>query len=247
MSSLRISQGALRPASTAVVGSLHPTLSNLRRYATHNSGASTSSSQSQPQASVYSPSVAPQPQRRLVTAFNDDGAVPWTKLSLREKTSRATQQTFNLAVVAVGVVLTGAVVYMLFDEVFAPESRVAQFSRAVSLIKKDPQCRAILGDADDIWAHGEPTTNKWQRSRPVASTLKKDSLGVEHLIMQFYVEGPKAMGTVHLHMSRLPNSIDFEYRHLFLDVKGHERVYLKRDETKGHKKKSFSFLGMRWG
>ncbi|KAL2890357.1 Mitochondrial import inner membrane translocase subunit tim21 [Ceratocystis lukuohia] len=254
MISPRLSQITERLTTTALASSLRPVIANTRHNAAHSSlGFSTSGSKSQPkhqaQASVQSQAQTtnPQPRRRLVTAFNDDGVVPWSKLSLREKTSRATQQSFNFAVVAAGVVLTAAVIYVLFDEVFAPESKVAQFSRAVSLIKKDPRCIAILGDPEDIWAHGEPTANKWQRSRPISSTLEKDSRDVEHLIMQFYVEGPKAMGVVHLHMSRRPKADDFEYKYLFLDAKGHDRIYIKRDETKGRSKKPFSFLGISWG
>ncbi|KKA30229.1 hypothetical protein TD95_003752 [Thielaviopsis punctulata] len=222
---------------------LRPALISARFYATHHSAPSSSQSP----ASAPASSAPAQPRRRRVTAFNDDGLVPWAQLSAREKTSRATQQTFNIGLVAVGVVLTGVLVYTLFDEVFSPESRVAQFSRAVSFVKKDARCTAILGDASNIWAHGEETTNKWQRSRPVASTIEKDHHGVEHLVMQFYVEGDKAMGTVHLHMTRQPDSDDFEYKHLYLDVKGHSRIYIKRDETKPRAKKPFKFLGISWG
>lgn len=44
--------------------------------------------------------------RRAVTPFNDDGHVPWTELSAGEKTARAAQQTFNLGMVILGIVLT---------------------------------------------------------------------------------------------------------------------------------------------
>lgn len=45
-------------------------------------------------------------KRRSVTPFNDDGRIPWTELSGREKTARAAQQTFNFGMVIVGLVLT---------------------------------------------------------------------------------------------------------------------------------------------
>ena len=47
-------------------------------------------------------------RRRKVTAFNDDGFVPWNELSAGEKASRATQQSFNLGMILVGVVLTAS-------------------------------------------------------------------------------------------------------------------------------------------
>ena len=49
---------------------------------------------------------APQPRRKTVTAFNDDGRVAWGDLSGKEKVARTTQQSFNFSLIAVGVVLT---------------------------------------------------------------------------------------------------------------------------------------------
>lgn len=44
------------------------------------------------------------------------------------------------------------------------------------------------------------------------------------------------------------NSDDFEYKYLFLDVKGHDRIYLeKADESLMAKgKKQLSFFGVKW-
>jgi hypothetical protein len=109
-----------------------------------------------------------QPSRRSVTPFNDDGRVPWTDLSAREKTGRAAQQTFNFGMVIVGVVLTGGVGYLLYQEVFSPDSKTAYFNRAVDRIKADARCVELLGDGRKITAYGEETFNKWRRARPIA-------------------------------------------------------------------------------
>lgn len=45
-------------------------------------------------------------KRRAVTPFNDNGQVPWSDLSVAEKSARAAQQTFNMGFIVVGVVLT---------------------------------------------------------------------------------------------------------------------------------------------
>jgi mitochondrial import inner membrane translocase subunit TIM21 len=62
----------------------------LRQYATQTSLGTT------PQG----------PKRKKVTAFNDDGHVPWSELSTGEKASRATQQSFNFGMIITGIVLT---------------------------------------------------------------------------------------------------------------------------------------------
>ncbi|KAL8372094.1 hypothetical protein RB595_001745 [Gaeumannomyces hyphopodioides] len=176
-------------------------------------------------ASSSAPSSGP--KRRAVTPFNDDGRVPWTQLSGAEKTARAAQQTLNLGLMAVGFVLTGGVAYFLYSEVFSPDSKVAFYNRAVDRIRKDPRCIELLGEGRSISAHGEETTNKWRRARPIASQTSLDPQGNEHLRVHFFVEGPKGQGTASMHMVRCRGQEDFEYKYFFVDVAGHERIYLE--------------------
>ncbi|KAJ8122135.1 hypothetical protein ONZ43_g1595 [Nemania bipapillata] len=171
-------------------------------------------------------------RRRSVTPFNDNGFVPWSELSVLEKASRATQQSFNFGVIIVGLVLTGGVGYFLYQDVFSPDSKTAYFNRAVDRIKKDPTCLAVLGEARKISAHGEATTNKWRRAGPLASTLNTDAKGNDHLVMHFYVEGPLNNGVVNVHLIKRAGHHEFEYKHLFLDVKGHQRIYLENSDAK---------------
>jgi hypothetical protein len=149
-------------------------------------------------------------RRRAVTPFNDDGNVPWTELSAGEKTARAAQQTFNFGMVILGVALTGGVGYVLYSEVFSPDSKTTYFNRAVDRIRKDPRCVELLGDGKKITAFGEETYNKWRRARPIAyvygfserrvgdvliffsafrSTVTKDGQGNEHMMIHFNVGG----------------------------------------------------------
>ncbi|KAI8632153.1 import inner membrane translocase subunit tim-21, mitochondrial [Xylariaceae sp. FL1651] len=187
-------------------------------------------------------------RRRAVTPFNDDGFVPWSELSATEKASRATQQSFNLGLIVVGVVLTGGVGYFLYQDVFSPDSKTAYFNRAVDRIKKDPACLAVLGDAKKITAHGEETANKWRRARPIASTLKTDAQGNAHLEMHFYVEGPLNNGVVNVHLVKPAGHNDFEYKYLFMDVKDHQRIYLENADAKGTtgNSKKLKLFGVTW-
>lgn len=50
-------------------------------------------------------------------------------------------------------------------------------------------------------------------------------------------------------MVKYPSSSDFEYKYLFLDVKGHERIYLEKADESGKgkgAKKQLSFFGAKW-
>jgi import inner membrane translocase subunit TIM21 len=52
------------------------------------------------------PTTPPQPQRKSITLSGDTGQVRWSDLSPGEKAVRTTQQSVNLAVVAVGIFAT---------------------------------------------------------------------------------------------------------------------------------------------
>lgn len=185
--------------------------------------------------------------RKHVTVVNDDGRVRWGELSAREKAARTTQQGINLVVVIAGVALTGAVVALLYTEVFSYDSKTSHFNRAADRIKRDPKCIELLGDSKKIQAFGEPSWSRWARNRVIASTTEKDRWGTEHLRMHFYVEGPLNSGVVNLHMTKKPSQDGYEYKFLALDVKGHQRIYLENvDAKKESGKGPTKMFGVRW-
>ncbi|KAI0404326.1 import inner membrane translocase subunit tim-21, mitochondrial [Xylaria palmicola] len=226
----------LRPITSSSVAPPLRSLLARRGYATHHDRPKGTSS------------TASRQKRVAVTPFNDNGFVPWSELSAAEKASRATQQSFNFGLIVVGLVLTGGVGYFLYQDVFSPDSKTAYFNRAVNRIKKDPVCLAVLGEANKITAHGEETTNKWRRTRPIASTLRTDAQGNEHLVMSFYVEGPLNTGVVNMHLIKRAGHNTFEYKYLFVDVKGHQRIYLENADAKapGGDSKKFKLFGVNW-
>ncbi|KAK4499018.1 hypothetical protein PRZ48_009530 [Zasmidium cellare] len=187
-------------------------------------------------------------RRKAVTVINDTGRVPWTNLSPGEKAARATQQTFNFGIVALGVVVTGAVATVLWLEVFSTDSKTATFNRAADRVRSDPKCRELLGGHGkrEIKAYGEPSWSRWARNRTIASRVERDRAGVEHLHMHFYVEGPGAKGTVNLHMSRREGE-EFEYEMLALDVPGQPRYYLENAGAKKLDQRGKGrMFGVRW-
>jgi import inner membrane translocase subunit TIM21 len=116
-------------------------------------------------------------KRRSVTPFNDDGHVPWSELSTSEKAARSAQQGFNYSLAAFGLFLTLGISYIMWTEVFAPESRTNQFSRAVRRIKQDQRCIDALGPARKLSAHGDSSWSSLRRprERPVACVLVFES------------------------------------------------------------------------
>ncbi|KAL5365136.1 TIM21-domain-containing protein [Aspergillus floccosus] len=186
------------------------------------------------------------PRRRRVGVLSDDGRYEWGELSGREKVARATQQSLNFVVIIAGAVLTGGVFYLLYSEVFSPNSRTWQYEKAVERIKNDSRCTDILGDRREIKAYGEATTSRWARNRPIATSLEKDRLGREHLRMNFHVEGPRNSGIVFVHMMKPLDKSEWEYQLLALDVKGHSRVILEQAQEKPGVGKALKIFGIQW-
>ncbi|KAK5111687.1 hypothetical protein LTR62_004793 [Meristemomyces frigidus] len=192
-------------------------------------------------------------RHRRVTVTNDTGAVPWKHLSLGEKAARATQQSFNLSLILVGITLTGAVGYVLYLEVFSTDSKTAIFNRAADQVRKDTRCIELLaGDEGlhtkrEIKAYGEPSWSRWARNRTIASRNETDRAGVEHMHMHFYVEGPAAKGTVNVHMVRVQGQKDFVYKMLAVDVPGQKRYFLEGgDGILGGQRSQGRMFGVRW-
>ncbi|KAI1612971.1 TIM21-domain-containing protein [Exophiala viscosa] len=194
-----------------------------------------------------SSSSSPTPSRRAITVTSDDGRYNWSDLSTGEKAARGTQQTFNFLLVAAGLVGTITISYLLYTELFAPESSTIQFNAAVNRIKASPECRALLGPSSQIKAYGEPTSNKWARARPLAHSTETDRFGTTHLRMHFNVEGPEGMGIVSVHMTKPREGDRLDYQLLSLTVKGHETVYLEnKDAERGVKGKVGKMFGVQW-
>ncbi|KAF2395711.1 inner membrane translocase subunit tim21 [Trichodelitschia bisporula] len=185
------------------------------------------------------------PSRKQITVIGDDGRVNWADLSTREKAARTTQQSVNLLVILAGVILTGAVATALYTEVFAVDSKVAHFNRAVDRIKRNSRCIEVLGSRRDIKAYGESSWNRWNRNRAIASRRETDRMGTEHFYMHFNVEGPLSRGVAQVHLTKRKGDDEWEYRLLALDVEGHQRIYLENSDAK-FDKRSGKMFGVRW-
>jgi import inner membrane translocase subunit TIM21 len=64
------------------------------------------------------------------------------------------------------------------------------------------------------------------------------------LRFRFFVEGPLGQGVVHVHLVKRPSQGEFEYEELAVDVKGHQRVSLVKEEAR--EKVAPKIFGARW-
>ena len=138
------------------------------------------------------------------------------------------------------------VIYFLYQELFAADSKTRQFNHAVDRVKADSRCTEFLGPAKEIKAYGEPTSNKWARARPLAHSVEVDKLGMTHFRMHFHVEGPKEVGIVNLHMTKGKTDKELEYKYLSLYVKGHPTIYLENADEKSPKRAAAKMFGVQW-
>lgn len=61
------------------------------------------------------------------------------------------------------------------------------------------------------------------------------------------VDGPLNNGTAQMHMVKPRGHHDYEYKYLYVEVKGHERIYLENaDVSGGSGKKQLSLFGVKW-
>ncbi|KIV97586.1 hypothetical protein PV10_01318 [Exophiala mesophila] len=198
-------------------------------------------------SSSTSSSASPGTHRRAITVTSDDGRYNWSELSRGEKAARGTQQTFNFLLVSAGAVATLTVFYLLYTELFAPDSVTIQFNQAVSRIKAHPEARALLGPSSKIKAYGEPTSNKWARARPLAHNSEVDRFGTQHFRMHFNVEGPEGRGVVNVHMTKPRGGDVLEYEVLSLNVPGKQTVFVEnREAERGVKGKVGKIFGVQW-
>lgn len=65
------------------------------------------------------------------------------RISVKEKATNA----YLYVAYVVSVVVMGGMAYLLYEEMLSPGAPQTVFSKALSLIKKDPECHKLLGDS----------------------------------------------------------------------------------------------------
>lgn len=141
-----------------------------------------------------------------------------------ERIKENTKTASYMGIILVGVGVTGVLFYAIFRELFSSNSSNGVYSDALDKVKDDPRVQDALGAP--IKGFGEE--NRRGRRRHVAhSVYEKD--GRKFMRMQFYIQGIRNKGTVHLEMRENLATGKFEYRYLFvqLDYYPHSTIVLE--------------------
>uniref|UniRef100_A0A2M4AXP1 Mitochondrial import inner membrane translocase subunit Tim21 n=1 Tax=Anopheles triannulatus TaxID=58253 RepID=A0A2M4AXP1_9DIPT len=131
---------------------------------------------------------------------------------LGERVKENTKTASYMGVIMLGVGVTGLLFYVIFWELFSSDSPNNIYSEALERVKEEPRVRDALGSP--IKGFGEES-RRGRRTHVAHTKYVKD--GVEYIRMQFYIQGIRNKGTVHLE-KRKTESGSFEYRYLFVQL-----------------------------
>lgn len=130
---------------------------------------------------------------------------------LGEKIKENTKTASYMGIIVIGVGVTGALFYAIFRELFSSNSSNSIYSKALDRVINEPKIQDSLGAP--IKGFGEETRRR-RRTHVAHSVYEKN--GIDHLRMQFYVQGIRNKGTVHLEMRKINGN--YEYRYLFVQL-----------------------------
>ncbi|VDO29106.1 unnamed protein product [Onchocerca flexuosa] len=125
------------------------------------------------------------------------------RISVKEK---ATNAYLYMAYV-VSMIVMGGMAYLLYEEMLSPGAPQTVFSKALSLIKKDPECHKLLGDSIMGYVEGRG------RMKQVPHHIyKKD--GKDRTRVMFNVKGTRREGIATCEMEK--NNGTWEWRFLIV-------------------------------
>jgi import inner membrane translocase subunit TIM21 len=149
---------------------------------------------------------------KLVETTDQPGTVA---LSLGEKVKENAKTATYGSVIILGLVVTGAMAYVILSELFSPESPNNIYTKSFKLCKANQDIQDSLGSP--IKCYGEETRRGWRRHVAHHEFFQDN---VKYLRMRFYIEGKFNKGTVHVE-KKTNNQGKYEYSYLIVDVDGY--------------------------
>ncbi|XP_007950917.1 mitochondrial import inner membrane translocase subunit Tim21 [Orycteropus afer afer] len=138
-----------------------------------------------------------------------------TVVSTSQKVKEAGRDLTYFMVVLIGVGITGGLFYVIFRELFSSSSPNKIYGKALERCRSHPEVIGVFGEP--IKGYGE-TTRRGRRQHVSFIEFVKD--GLRHMRLKFYIQGsePGKRGTVHLEVQENPETGEYEYRYLFVEV-----------------------------
>ncbi|XP_012267660.2 mitochondrial import inner membrane translocase subunit Tim21 [Athalia rosae] len=148
------------------------------------------------------------------------------QVGFAEVVKENTKSAWYLTVIVAGTVVTSALFFAIFRELFSSKSSNNIYTKALERCKQDTRVIDALGEP--IKAYGEET-RRGRRGHVSHTFYQKD--GVPHVRMQFYIQGIRKRGTVHLDM-REDQSGNFVYRYLFIQLEDMARNVIVLEDNR---------------
>ncbi|XP_061614625.1 mitochondrial import inner membrane translocase subunit Tim21-like isoform X1 [Phyllopteryx taeniolatus] len=142
------------------------------------------------------------------------------KPSATHKVKEAGRDFTYLIIVLIGLGVTGGLLYVVFQELFSSSSPNKVYGKAFNKVRLDPEVIGAFGEP--IKCYGE-TTRRGRRQQVSHMEYLKD--GLKHMRLKFYIEGsePGLKGTVHSESKENPESGEYEFRYIFVDIDTYPR------------------------
>ncbi|XP_028290475.1 mitochondrial import inner membrane translocase subunit Tim21 [Gouania willdenowi] len=142
------------------------------------------------------------------------------KPSAAQKVKEAGRDFTYLIVVLVGFGVTGALLYVVFQELFSSSSPNKVYGKAFEKVRSHPEVIGAFGEP--LKCYGE-TTRRGRRQQVSHMEYMKD--GMKHMRLKFYIEGsePGLKGTVHSESKENPESGKYEFRYIIINMDTYPR------------------------
>ncbi|XP_044032457.1 mitochondrial import inner membrane translocase subunit Tim21-like [Siniperca chuatsi] len=158
------------------------------------------------------------PEERDKSVYRYQSGSP--KPSAAQKVKEAGRDFTYLIVVLIGLGVTGALLYVVFQELFSSSSPNKIYGKAFNKVRLHPEVIGAFGEP--IKCYGE-TTRRGRRQQVSHLEYLKD--GLKHMRLTFYIEGsePGLKGTVHSESKENPETGKYEFRYIFVDIDTYPR------------------------
>ncbi|XP_007190013.2 mitochondrial import inner membrane translocase subunit Tim21 isoform X1 [Balaenoptera acutorostrata] len=143
-----------------------------------------------------------------------------TAISTSQKVKEAGRDFTYLIVVLIGITITGGLFYTIFRELFSSSSPNKIYGKALEKCRLHPEVLSVFGEP--VKGYGE-MTRRGRRQHVSFIEYVKD--GLKHMRVKFYIQGsePGKQGTVHLEVKENPESGEYEFQYIFVELEPYSR------------------------